>query len=524
MKRALSALLLLALCFSLFSCGARDVDFASDSMKPYIRFKLSDLIGGSYTLTDNYGDLDAAAAERKFRDDRLNAATPLERKDQGSPAFGDAANLYYEIALTENGEGAFSNLYTDEGAQNLFIGYWEFLDGLPEDEYLPIFYNQALTEYVDNMTVIPHITEGVVEEGDKVRITYVRYDKNKMAVGTATNLRFDTAFPALYEEMGYPSFLLDSFVGKELGEEYEISGIETVKNQDGTTTEETFYYSVKPVYKVEETFETVAITVPDDAYAAEDGEALVALNGKTVYFRLMLESYYAFNTPDLSDEFLYSTYGFVTGEGDPVKRLEVATEKYIALAKERKEADLKSQALSQVMSKLLDNNGVRKYPKAKYNAYYEQIMQTLRERYMEASADATKNGQDIGMSFEEYSIYYLTYYGYYDSEQFSSLDEYVAVQVESKLDARILLLGAAELADLRLSRKEYLALFEEELQRSLEHEIALGNTTATREDLIASAGGEEEALMVTVLAYAEKAVADFIYANNTWTVTDGNGS
>ncbi|MBO5652829.1 MAG: hypothetical protein J6S44_01280, partial [Clostridia bacterium] len=169
--------MLLVLCVPLFSCGKNDdLDFVSDSLKPYIDFALSDITGGSYTLSDSYGTIDAAYAERKFRDDRLNAAIPVGIKNEGTPAFGDAAHLYYEIAFTEDGDGAFSNLYADEGTQSLFIGYWEFLDDMPRDEYLPIFYNKALTDYVSQMTVIPHIKEGTVKQGDKVRITYVRYD------------------------------------------------------------------------------------------------------------------------------------------------------------------------------------------------------------------------------------------------------------------------------------------------------------------------------------------------------------
>ena len=79
-------------------------------------------------------------------------------------------------------------------------------------------------------------------------------------------------------------------------------------------------------------------------------------------------------------------------------------------------------------------------------------------------------------------------------------------------------MGAAQLTGLRLSKREYRAEMEEELQRSLENEIANGNTSVTIEDLIESAGGEDAALLVVALDRAEKAVTDYLYKNNTFTV------
>lgn len=523
MKRILSLFLLFALCFSLFSCGKDDdLDFVSDSIKPYINFDLSDITGGKYTLQDEYGILDAAGAQRKFRSDRLAAAMGEENglRTEGSPAFGDAAHLYYEIALTEDGQGEFSNLYTGEGTQTLFIGYWEFLETLnARDEYPPIFYNEALTSYVSKMAVVPHVTEGVVASGDKVRINYKRYNDKNALVGEAQNLRIDTDVPSLYKNI--PSFLLNSLVGKTIGEEYTVSGPETVTNKDGTTTTATFEYKVTPVYVVEENdaFETVAVTVPTDAYLPEDGEALVALNGKTVYFRLMLESFYKFDTPELDDHFLRKKYGFVTGESEPAAVLRVATEMYIEQHEANREAALKSQALSIVMSKLRDNGGVKYYPQTQYRQYYDDVMNGLRDRFNEARQYAQQEGQDFTMSFEEYAIYYLTYYGMYDAETYSSLQEYADDQVKLKLDARIVLLGSAELADLRLTAKGYRAVFEEELQKALEKQNADG-ATVTREELIESVGGEAEAMMQIVLDHASEALTDYIYKNNTWTVKD----
>lgn len=525
MKRVLSVFLFLTLCLSFFSCGKEDtLNYISGNLKPYIDFELSDLTGGSYELTDTVGIYTAAKAQRKLRQDRLSAATPLNIKGEGQPSFGDAAHLYYEIATTENGEGAFSNLYTDEGTQTLFLGYWEFLDTLPEDEYPTVFYNEQLSEYVSSMTVIPHITEGTVKAGDKVRVSYIRYNENGIAVGQATNLRIDTSCLYLYEEAGYPAYLLDSLVGKTIGEKYEISGEETTENEDGTTTTATFKYAITPVYLVEEVFETVAVTLPEDTYSEEDGEKLVALNGKTVYFRLMLESFYAFNTPALHDDYLYRTYGFVTGKTDPVEILESATQKLVDLMNEHRETTLREQALSVIMSKIRDDGGIRKYPKEQYDLRYREMYDVLVERYAQARQDALTKDEVFSMTLEQYAIYYLSYYGYYDSEKYSSLQEYLETQVEWELDARLILMGTMQLADLRLSEKEYRALMEEELQKSLEIEIAEGNTTATREDLIDAAGGEEAALLVMVFEHAERVVTDFIYENNTWSIKDGSES
>ena len=526
MKRILSLFLLFALCLSLFACGKNDdLDFISDKLSPYINFDLSDITGGSYTLDDQYGTPTADKVERLFRKDRLSAAMGYENGLQavGSPVFGDAAHLYYEIALTEDGEGAFSNLYTGEGTQTLFLGYYEFLEELgARDEYPAIFYNKTLTEYVSQMTVIPHITEGIVEQGDKVRINYERYNDKDTLAGTAQNIRVDTNSFSLYTDM--PSFLLDSLIGKKLGEAYTVSGTETVTNEDGTETTATFKYKVTPVYCVEERYETVAVTVPTDAYLPEDGEAFVALNGKTVYFRIMLESFYQFNTPVLNDDFLNKTYGFVTGEIDPDAVLRVATQKYIEQTAEKREKALKGQALSLVMSKVYDEGGVKYRPKTQYQAYYDEMLNSLSERYKEAKQYAEQQGEGFTMSLEEYAIYYLTYYGMYDAEAYASLQEYLDEQATRKLDARILLLGAAELAGLRLTPDECRQLFEEELQEALKEENASGETPATREELIEAAGGEAEVMLSIALEYAEEALTNYIYENNTWTINDVSGS
>ena len=524
MKRVFSLLLCLVLCLPLFSCGKDDdLDFISDSLKPYIDFDLSDITGGNYTLEDEYGTLDAISVARKFRADRLSAATGYEDglKTEGTPVFGDAAHLYYEIALTEGGEGSFSNLYTGEGTQTLFIGYWEVLDKLSaRDEYPPIFYNEALTSYVSKMTVIPHVTEGTVAQGDKVRVNYKRYNDKDTLLGEAQNIRIDTGALDLYKDLPYPSFLLNSLVGKTIGEEYTVSGTETVTNEDGTTTTATFKYVVTPAYVVEEHFETVAITVPSDAYLPEDGEALMALNGKTVYFRLMLESFYKFNTPALDDDFLHKTYGFVTGEREADAILRAATEKYIERMTAKRAEALKSQALITVMSKLLENGGVKYRPQVQYEQYYNEMLDMLGERYNEAKKYAEEQGQDFTMSLEEYSIYYLTYYNMYSAEVYSSLQEYIDEQAKQKLDARILLIGAAEVAGLRLKPEGYRAIFEEELQKSLEEQNASAETPVTREELIESAGGEEAVMLAIILDHAERVLEDYVYKNNTWTVKD----
>lgn len=519
MKRALSLFLLLSLCLSLFACGKNDdVDFVSDRLKPYINFSLSDITGGSYTLQDQYGTPDAADVERKFRFDRLTAAMGYENglRTEGMPVFGDAAHLYYEIAF---GEKRYSNLYTGEGTQTLVLGYYEFLDDLnARDEYPAIFYNEALTDYVSQMTVPPRVTEGVVKQGDKVRISYERYNDKDILVGKAQNLRIDTDSLELYEEI--PTFLLESLVGKDLGAKYTVSGTETVTNEDGTTTTATFQYKVTPVCVVEERFDTVMITVPSDAYLPEDGEELVALNGKTVTFRIMLESFYQFDTPALNDAFLSKTYGFVTGEHKPDAILRVATQKYIEQTAVKREAALKSQALSTVMTKVRENGGVKLRPDTQYRQYYNEFLSGLGERYKEAMEYAEKQGESFTMSLEDYAIYYLTYYGLYDSAVYASLEEYIDEQAKIKLDARILLMGAAELAGLRLKKDEYRTLFEEELQKQIDEQNASSETAVTREELIEAGGGEAEMLLSFVLTHAEEALTDYIYENNTWTVKD----
>ena len=58
----------------------------------------------------------------------------------------------------------------------------------------------------------------------------------------------------------------------------------------------------------------------------------------------------------------------------------------------------------------------------------------------------------------------------------------------------------------------------------MEEENASSETPATREELIEAAGGEAEVMLAIALEYAEEALTDYIYENNTWTINDVSGS
>ena len=513
MKRVLSLFLLLALALSLFSCGGdKNFNYVTSDMKNYVRLSLSDFTGGTYTLTDNYGTYDDERVMRQFRDDRLTYAGALGQRNEGAPAYGDGAQIYYEVALTQDGEGVFSNLYTGEGTLYIMLGYWEFLEQFPRDEYHPVFYNQTLSEFLEGREVVPHITEGVVKEGDKVRVSYTRFNEKGIAVGTATNLRIDTGSLSLYPEEEYAPFLLSSLVGKTIGKKYTVEGMEKVKAEDGTVTEQKFSYEVTPSYVVEEEFATVAVTLPADTFTAEEGEAYQILNGKTVYFRILLEGFYAYNTPALTPSFLLTTYGIVTSETEEDKILADAIPKYIAKMEEERLADLKEQALVAVMSKLYDEDHIRKYPEKEYNAYYNDLYERCVKLLKDAKDYADENGYEFPeMTLEEY----LVAAGIYDETEHKDMAAYLSYETKQELHARLLLFAIAQVAEVRYTEKEYRAFFEAELEKSLAEENANGLDT-TREDLIAAAGGEEAAYFVTLWAYTEEAVTEYIYKNNTW--------
>ncbi len=513
MKRILSLFLLLVLSLSLFSCGKdKDFNYVTSDMTDYVKLSLSDFTGGTYTLTDNYGTYDAERVERQFRDDRLTAAGALGQRNEGSPAFGDGAQVYYEVALTEDGQGVFSNLYTGEGTRYIMLGYWEFLEQFPRDEYHPVFYNKTLSDFIDDLTVVPHITEGVVKKGDKVRVSYTRFNENGIAVGTATNLRIDTGSPDLYPETEYAPFLLSSLIGKPIGEKYKVEGMETVTAEDGTTSEMKFSYEVIPSYVVEEEFATVAVTLPDDTFAVEEGEAYQILNGKTVYFRLLLEGFYAYNTPTLSPSFMLSAYGIVTNETEEEKILADVIPKYIAKMEQERLADLKEQALVKVMSKLYDENHIKKYPEKEYNAYYNLLYQKCADLFKSSKDYAAQNGYEFPeMTLEEY----LVEAGILDKTKYANLADYLNYEAEQEMHARLLMFAMAQIADERYTEAEYRSFFEAELKQSLEAEKAEGLDT-TREDLIKAAGGEEAAYFATLRKYTEAAITEYVYKNNTW--------
>ncbi len=555
MKRIFSLFLALCLLLGLASCGKGTFDYTTSDITDYYDLLLSEFTGGTYDidLPDKITDEDVW---RQLRYLQLYHST---RRGQESldvylrrPEFGDTVFFYYDVVLEQNGDPVFSNLFTKSGASSVTVGSWEF----PESKTMafnPLLDNEAMSDALAQTMPATRVLEGTVEAGDIVVLDYRILNENNVVTESATEFRIDTSSLSLYEHI-FPKEVLSSFVGKTLGEEFRVTHTQTAEGSDKTVTNT---YVCSLTHKVEESYNTVEVTLSKNAFDDTFSDTLQSLNGKTVYVRYTVARFVDFDVPDLDSEFYIDTLGLVTEETDPQKIEEEALKQ---VKKKLEDEQLMSKVLPVVRATVFEkilarDDRVKKYPKGQVDAVYEDLCAEAMQAFEEAKQEAANMGMEHGYkNIDDFAAEYFEY----DEKEFSSMHDFCTHQAKYVVELRLLNFAIAQLGGIRYDTEKAEAYYETYLAYIIERYTDPVYGITLSEDELASiearaqgseierlyleyinllikyysvyqglaltedevqdiVGTLDEVLLDGLLSITEINVQQYLYANNKWT-------
>ena len=520
-KRTLSifVLLLLLASFCLSGCSDANFDFATSDLSKYVDLSLSDITGLNFKLEGDYPAIDKALADKEFRYLRLNAANSGDaiknfRPDVYGykPGWGDYAYVYYDLAKTEGGASIASNLYSTEGAHQVMIGFYEFADRLTAIDFLPHFDNETVSAVLQTLMPISRRTTGTVAEGDVLRVSYKAVYEDGKTYKTENGVRIDTTGImdpySIYAER-YGMDFVSALFGPAIGEFFSFDTTVEEKDKDGKTVTRTVTYTATIDYVAEESFTTVPVAIPEDAFGKEYAEEIRALNGTTVYLTLFIECFDDYDIPDFDVTFLEKHYGMVYNDPDVDTFMARAYEKmYASLEKTRRE-EISNEMLAKLAETVFTEDRIKKWPKKVLNEHKETILNTVKKAYEDEQLYYLEQGKPF--PYGDLNDYAAVALGY-TSEEFRSLDEYAEqVARETTMD-RLFIFRIAELAGLRMTPEE----IADNVETTISYWLDL-YPQATREDILQmfteEYGSIEWYINITVV-YGR--IADYIYYENTY--------
>lgn len=553
MKRFLALLILISLLL-LSSCGNGGFSYVTSDLNDYYRLSLSEVTGGKYDV-----DIPPKVTEedvwREFRYLQLrysknNGASDLDTY-LGNPEFGDYVFFYYDISLSPNGEGLFSNLFTEDGADALTIGSWEFpADG---EETSPIFNSKAFSDALEKLTPAKRVMTGTVEKGDVIVVDFDHIGKDNVLKTRKTEVRIDTADLSLYEKL-YPADFLNALIGKTIGEE---GSVKVTVTPEGKTESETHTYNYIVTHKVEEEYTPIAIDVPADAFDEKDGESRVALNGKTIYVRCCIARYVNFLVPDLDAEFFIETLGLKTEETNIEKIKQEAVKKMLTQLEDERLVGTVYPIITDLIFERIfkDKTRVLSFPGGLVKKDYDTLVAKVTDSYESKKKEAADSG--LAFAYKDLDEYSANYYGY-KAELFDDVYDFCMDEAEYQITRRLATFLIAQLADIRYDEKEsdetfaiyveYLmkeyknygvSLTEEELRainnsdKMTEGEKRYAEYVAiiikfyneyygfslTEEDVYQTIGTKEELYFTALFTATELNIMKYLYNNNTWNDT-----
>lgn len=555
MKKRLLLILLAALLLFLPACSRDNFDYLKSDITKYYDLDLSEIKDGTYAI-ELSPEITEEDAWRELRRLQLYYAKHNGGEDLDqyldSPSFGDEAMIYYDIALTPDGEGLVSNLFSEDGAHAVLIGLWEFPDE-KLDEYNPILDSRELSEALEKLIPVSRVTEGTVEFGDIVVIDFDRYDGSGVLdrEKSRTEVRIDTTALSLYEG-AYPKEILDVLVGKPIGEEFSVSYSYT---PEGKTEPVSGHYQCIVTHKLLETeYECLAIDVPADTFDKEYSEQMQALNGKTVYLRYEMVRYIDYTVPELGPRFYVDTLGLKTDETDPHEIEKIALSQIqMQLTETRLLKEIYPQVTDVIMDKLFEREDrVKKLPKKLFDKEYKALVEEVTEAYRVDKAEAENKGTAFPYkNIDEYSAAYYEY----DPALFDDMEAFCKDEARYQLTLRLAIFGMAQVAGIRYSEEESDELFATYMEYQCryftqngvtlsEEELALlhgdgsasnGNKryaeyvklvekfytqqgiTLTAEQIMEEFGTKEDLKFRAVFQAMQITVMEYVYENNTWT-------
>ncbi len=283
--------------------------------------------------------------------------------------IGDVVTLRFRgYTKDENGNevdiASLLNLATDND-ETIEVGAYDNLVGI----------NEALLGIIpDDIPTFEKITEGVVEEGDVVYLSY----SVSMPVGdgeTIKNKRIDLSRTDLDEVFGVG--FKDAIIGLEIGKAQSMLTL-PLKNGDGTAV----YVDLKAEFATKCEKNPLKLTATYPANYESDK----SLRGKTVYFDFYIKNCIVHDTPEYNEEFITKTLKLTE---ESLKEFEGNTliEKHRAsLEKELKEniENANNQLiLEAIWEHLADKGTVIKYPKSEVDGYYNSLLANVNAYYQQ---------------------------------------------------------------------------------------------------------------------------------------------
>lgn len=552
MKR-LFALLLLCSILLLSACGDGGFSYITSDINDYYRLSLSEVTGGTYDV-DLPPEITEEDVWREFRYLQLyysvnNGSTDLDTY-LGNPEFGDHVFFFYDIALSPDGEGLFSNLFSEDGAYGYTIGSWEF--AADDEDSSPIFANKTFSDALETMTPAPRVTSGTVEKGDVIVLDFDHLNEENVLENRQTEVRIDTSDLSLYESY-FPADFLNSLIGKNIGEEFTVK---TSVIPTGKTEAVTHTYTCIVTHKVEETYTTVAIDVPEDAFTEKDGEARMALNGKTVYVRCAIARYVDFLVPELDAEFFIDTLGLNTEETNIERIKAEAVEKKLAqLEEQRLVGEVYPIVADMIYTRIFeDESRLIAYPAGLVKKDYDTLVKRVTEAYNNSKKQASDSG--LAFDYKNLSEYAADYYGY-NPDLFKDVYDFCRDEAEYQVRKQLLSFLIVQLAGIRYNEKESddifavyvnyimgeytsfgISLTEDERKAIHNSDMTVGEKyyaeyiqviikfyeeyygfTLTAEEVSATVGSKEELFQTALFTSTELNVMEYLYKNNTWNDT-----
>lgn len=555
MKKRVFILFLAALLLLLPACSRDKFDYLTSDITKYYDIDLSEITGGSYSINLS-PEITEEDAWRELRRLQLYYAKHNGGDDLDqyltAPQFGDEAMIYYDIALTPDGEGLVSNLFSEDGAHAVLIGLWEFPDE-KLDDYNPILDSRELSDALTQQIPASRVTEGVVEFGDIIVIDFDWVDSSNVLdrEKSKAEVRIDTTSLALYENM-YPKALLDALVGKKIGEEFSVPYSYT---PEGAKEPISGRYQCIVTHKLlEGEYDCLAIDVPKDTFDKDYSEQMQSFNGKTAYLRYKMVRYIDYSVPELGPKLYVDILGLKTEETDPHEIEKIAVQQIVMqLTETRLLQEIYPQVTDVIMDKLFERDDrVKKLPKALYKKEYKALVDEVTDAYQADKAKAASEGKKFPYSnIDDYSAYYYDY----DPSLFRDMEAFCKDEARYQLTLRLAIFGMAQVAGIRYSKEESDELFatymeyqsryftqngvsltQEELEllhrdgkatngekRYAEYVqlvikfYRLQNVNLTAEQVAEEFGTKEELTFRAVFQAMQIEVMEYVFKNNEWT-------
>ena len=432
MKR-ISLLVCLLLCVACFlpSCKTDDgimYDFPSLRINRYCEIEDSawkdlslSLDIASYTITDE----DVMDYMHEMQASILTGCPAEEKVVDRTIQKGDSIYLYY-CGYTEDGV-AFQG-GCNFGAENptmLKIGSGTFLPGF-EDQLIGV---------IPNQTSLTKMTTGTIAGTELVYLAYTcQYTDN----GNKTSSTFTcqpvnlASAPASYG----PTFA-EQLSGNEIGSAFSFTEI---ADFDGDGEDEHKVYNGTVLFVSDETTVTVTLTIPT-TYPQNP-----SLAGKTVTFKVVVDSVVDFVYPELTADFIINKLNYTPTTTDPVAEYKANVKSYL---QSQEDAELASAKETLLFNTLVDALTIKKWPKNSVSFFYDAYETSMKEDY-------------------EYYKYYYSYYGY--TFPFTDVSDYImsicgiegattaeqALQAyaERKVKEQLVIFLLADKLDIKVKRSE----------------------------------------------------------------------